>query len=70
MNGETLKGQIALVTGAASGIGAGVAGMLGAAGASVAINYVTDPDERIHRNQGRDGAPGRTARLSTRHHRP
>jgi len=44
MNGETLKGQIALVTGAASGIGAGVARALGAAGASVAINYVTDPD--------------------------
>lgn len=44
MNGETLKGQIALVTGAASGIGAGVARTLGAAGASVAINYVTDPD--------------------------
>ncbi len=44
MNGETLKGQIALVTGAASGIGAGVARALGEAGASVAINYVTDPD--------------------------
>ena len=44
MNGETLRGQIALVTGAASGIGAGVARTLGAAGASVAINYVTDPD--------------------------
>src|SRR6266851_6515794 len=40
----SLKGQIALVTGAASGIGAGVARSLGAAGASVAINYVTNPE--------------------------
>jgi glucose 1-dehydrogenase len=44
MSGEPLKGQIAVVTGAASGIGAGVARALGAAGASVAINYVTNPE--------------------------
>ncbi len=44
MNEEPLKGQIALVTGAASGIGAGVAKALGAAGAAVAINYVTNPE--------------------------
>ena len=44
MNADILKGQIALVTGAASGIGAGVARALGAAGASVAINYVTHPE--------------------------
>ena len=44
MTEQPLKGQIALVTGAASGIGAGVARLLGAAGASVAINYVTNPE--------------------------
>jgi glucose 1-dehydrogenase len=41
---QPLKGQIALVTGAASGIGAGVARALGAAGAAVVVNYVTNPD--------------------------
>ena len=41
---QPLMGQTALVTGAASGIGAGVARALGAAGASVVVNYVTNPD--------------------------
>ena len=44
MIGLPLKGQRALVTGAASGIGAGVAKALGAAGASVVVNYVTNPE--------------------------
>ena len=40
---QPLKGQKALVTGANSGIGEGVAKALGAAGAAVAVNYVTQP---------------------------
>jgi glucose 1-dehydrogenase len=40
-----LAGQTALVTGAASGIGAGVARALAAAGASVAVNYVAGAEQ-------------------------
>lgn len=41
---KVLKGQKALVTGANSGIGRGVAIALGAAGADVVVNYVTGED--------------------------
>ena len=44
MTYQPLKGQKALVTGANSGIGEGVAKSLGAAGAAVVVNYVTNPD--------------------------
>ena len=44
MTYQPLKGQKALVTGANSGIGEGVAKALGAAGAAVVVNYVTNPD--------------------------
>jgi glucose 1-dehydrogenase len=44
-----LKGQQALVTGASSGIGAGIALALGAAGADVVVNYASSPSaaERV-----------------------
>jgi glucose 1-dehydrogenase len=44
-----LKGQTALVTGASSGIGEGIALALGAAGARVVVNYVAESDaaERV-----------------------
>jgi glucose 1-dehydrogenase len=53
-----LQGQAALVTGAGSGIGAGVARALGAAGASVIVNYVSNPDaaEAVAEDVRRAGA--------------
>jgi glucose 1-dehydrogenase len=44
MDHQTLRGQRALVTGANSGIGEGIARALGAAGAAVVVNYVSAPE--------------------------
>lgn len=44
MTEKKLNGQTALVTGANSGIGEGVAISLGEAGANVIVNYVVNPD--------------------------
>lgn len=41
---QPLQGQVALVTGANSGIGEACACALGAAGAAVGVNYVTHPE--------------------------
>ncbi|MBO0930396.1 SDR family oxidoreductase [Fibrella aquatilis] len=45
MADKKLSGQTALITGANSGIGAGVAKSLGQAGANVIINYVSKPED-------------------------
>ena len=42
---KPLKNQIALVTGASSGIGEACAIALGAAGAGVVVNYISNPEE-------------------------
>ncbi|TSD66665.1 SDR family oxidoreductase [Inquilinus sp. KBS0705] len=44
MDAQKLKGQVALITGADSGIGKGVAIAMGAAGAKVLVNYVHNHD--------------------------
>lgn len=45
MTDQKLNNQTALVTGANSGIGEGIAIALGEAGANVIVNYVVNPDE-------------------------
>lgn len=61
---EKLDGKVAVVTGASKGIGAGIALGLGAAGASVVVNYATDQAgadrvvEQIGRSGGRAVAVG------------
>jgi glucose 1-dehydrogenase len=45
MKQRSLEGQVAIVTGASSGIGAGIAKALGAAGAAVTINYSSSADK-------------------------
>jgi glucose 1-dehydrogenase len=45
INASKLKNQVAIVTGASSGIGAGVSKALAAAGAKVVVNYSSSPEK-------------------------
>src|ERR1700754_1666487 len=42
---KKLSGQVAIITGASSGIGAGVAKAMAAEGATVVVNYSSSPDK-------------------------
>src|SRR5438105_5146909 len=61
---RALPGQIALVTGANSGIGRGIALALGAAGADVVVNYrdVEDAAVEVVRQIAQSGSRGFTHR--------
>jgi glucose 1-dehydrogenase len=61
---QALRGQTALVTGASSGIGAGIALALGAAGAAVVVNYAGNAAgaERVAAEIQAGGGAARVAR--------
>ena len=58
-----LKDRRALVTGANSGIGEGIARMLSASGARVAVNYLVDPGRAAALARELGGEPGRALAL-------
>jgi glucose 1-dehydrogenase len=60
---QSLRNQVALVTGAASGIGPGCALALARAGAAVAVNYRSTPDEAKALVAEIERAGGRAAAL-------
>ena len=63
---RSLTGKLALVTGAAKGIGAGIAKAMSAAGASVAVNFASDRTgaERVVADIKAEGGSARFRRMS------